>query len=149
MLTQSIHQFTCAYASLEKDWDELMQSFHDSWASPIQPVSQLTFAHIGTNSPEEKQAFEKAKRILLEETREAPDRIFWIKCVDVKTGKIVGGMNYKHEKSWPKDEGNFTPDWFEEGSEMQRLSKGFYEQLLEWRKTIMKGEHLCEYASLQ
>lgn len=144
MATLSADRFHCSDVNLSTEWDELIESFHYSWSSPIQPVSQLTFAHLGTNSPEERDALEAAKSTLLKEAQDAPETMFWIKCVDVKTGKIIGGMNYKYEKAWPKEVDSFTPSWFEEGSEMQKLSQGFYGTLLDMRKQIMKEEHMCK-----
>lgn len=138
----SLH-LLCTDVDLEKDWDELFQSFYTSWSDPVQPIAQLTFAHLGTNTTAERVAFESAKQDLLEEARASRETLFWIKCVDDKTNKIVGGMCYKHEPEWPSDH-CFMPSWFEEGSEMQRLSKGCYEELLKCRKRCMKREHMCQ-----
>lgn len=107
--------------NIHKDWDELFQSY-TSWSNPIQPVSQLTFVHLGTGTPAGKVTF-KAKCYLLEEAKEFPNATFWPKCIDVKTGKTVGGMCCKHAKIWPPPTGKvLAPVWYEAGSEMARLS---------------------------
>jgi hypothetical protein len=92
----------CANADIANDWDELFASFYTSWSNPIQPVSQVTFAHLGTNTTAEQTACQKAKVELLREAKSHPDTVFWIKCTDATTGKIVGGMCYKHERNWPR-----------------------------------------------
>ncbi|KAF1926398.1 uncharacterized protein M421DRAFT_93959 [Didymella exigua CBS 183.55] len=123
------HNLLCSNADINNDWDQLFHSFYTSWAMPLQPVGKLTSAHLATNTPAERTAFQKAKTDLLEEFRSHPDTVFWIKCIDTLNGKIVGGMCYKHERMWPNEDA-FVPTWFDEGSEMQRLSKGFYGELL-------------------
>ncbi|KAF2623777.1 hypothetical protein BU25DRAFT_461860 [Macroventuria anomochaeta] len=130
-----------ATSDIDTDWNELFHSFYTSWYHPSQPVSQPTFAHLGTNTPAETAAFEEETRILLKEVNANTDSVFWIKFVDSKSGQIVGGMCYRHELTWPKQE-TFVPSWFEEGTEMRRLSEGFYGELLRWRKMLMKGEDM-------
>ena len=117
----SPYSLFCANADIANDWDELFASFYTSWSNPIQPVSQLTFAHLGTNTPAERTACQKAKVEPLEEAELHSDTVFWIKCTDTTTGKIVGGMCYKHERNWPSGD-SFAPTWFDDGSEMRRLS---------------------------
>jgi len=43
--------------------------------------------------------------------------VFWIKCTDTSTGKIMGGMCYKYERDWPNGAA-FAPTWFNRGSDM-------------------------------
>lgn len=137
------HNLLCANADIPNDWDELFASFYTSWSTPVQPVSQLTFAHLGTDTPAERTAYQNAKVELLKEAQSHPGAVFWIKCTDKTTGKIVGGMCYKHERDWPSGDA-FSPTWFDEGSEMQRLSRGLYGELLRWRRMCIKGEHMCQ-----
>lgn len=106
----------------------------------LHPFSQSA-PHLGTNMPAEHAVFYKARNILLREAKESSDAVFWIKCVDTSTGKIAGGMCYKHERTWPNNNA-VAPTSFDEGSETKRLSTGFYDELLWWRKMCMKGARM-------
>lgn len=137
--------FSVSPVDLDQDWDELMLAFWNSWKAPLQASGELTFPHLGTNTPEEDAAFESTKRALFEEAKDHPDTVHWVKGVHNPTDAIVGAVCYKHEKEWPITRSNFTGCGFKPGTEHQALSDSFYRQLLEWRVRLMKGEHMCQY----
>ena len=144
MPSSTTSQFVASRVSLDADWNELMHVFWASWKAPLQASGELTFPHLGTDTAEERQAFRTTKESLFKEAVAQQDTVIWLKCCDTKTGKIVGGICYKHEKDWPSQEANFTGCGFQPGTERQELSDSFYRQLLGWRKHCMKGEHICE-----
>jgi hypothetical protein len=148
MSQTSVPKFVVSPVNVDKDWDELMRVFWDSWKTPFQASGQLTFPNLGANNPAEEAAFEETKLYLLDDARKNKDSLYWYKCTDTVTGIIVGGACFKHEKDWPINAGNFTGCGFEPGSEMQDLSDSFYRQLLAWRTQIMRGEHACKYPTL-
>lgn len=137
-------EFEISFVGLEQEWDELMLAFWKSWKSPLQASGELTFPHLGTNTPQEEEAFNNTKISLLKEARDNSDAIYWVKGVDKATNRIVGAICFKHEKKWPVEGTGFTGCGFKPGSERQELSDSFYRQLLMWRILLMKHEHICK-----
>ncbi|KAF2258846.1 putative GNAT family acetyltransferase [Lojkania enalia] len=135
-------RFVTSEVDLDRDWDELMRAFWTSWKTPLQASGELTFPHLGTNTPEEEAAFNSMKKMLLNEAKNNPGSVRWLKCTDTKSARIAGAACFKHEKEWPRPGANFTGCGFDPGSELQELSDSFYRQLLGWRLRIMKGEHI-------
>ncbi|GKZ27006.1 hypothetical protein AbraIFM66951_003935 [Aspergillus brasiliensis] len=127
------------------EWDEFMAGYWASWLDPCQATGELTFAHLGTGTTAEKEAFIKTKESLLNEARADPDNTVWLKCFNVHDNRIVGGGMYKIHRSNPYRAGAPTPiaDWFPEGSEKRELAEAMYRQLWAWRARLMTEKHIC------
>ncbi|KAL4955391.1 hypothetical protein BDW69DRAFT_182588 [Aspergillus filifer] len=80
---------------LPDDWDSLFTTYWKAWSEPLQAVSELTLPHIGRGTPAEQASFERLKKSYLKDALENPDRIHWVKCIDRRTGKIIGGACYE------------------------------------------------------
>ncbi|KAL4912935.1 hypothetical protein BDW62DRAFT_206010 [Aspergillus aurantiobrunneus] len=87
--------FHLSPATLPNDWDSLFTTYWKAWSEPLQAVSELTLPHIGTGTPVEQASFQRLKKNYLEDALKNPDRIHWVKCVDRRTGEIIGGACYE------------------------------------------------------
>lgn len=121
-----------------------MEAFWTSWRTPLQAVGELTFPHLGSNTPEERDSFLKTSHMLLQEAKQNPDTIYWAKCTEKDTKQIVGSLCYYHEKNWPEPAGSLRGFAFPPGSDKQILSDRFYDQLNEWRSRLLTEEHACK-----
>jgi hypothetical protein len=137
-------RFTVSKVDLETEWDELMSIFWLTWKTPLQASGELTFPHLGSNTPEEEAAYQATHAALLAEAKQNVDTILWYKAVDKLSNKMVGGLCLKYESKWPSEGTNFTGCGFEPGSERQELSDSFYRQLLAWRPRLATGPHMCK-----
>lgn len=138
-------KFKVCPVNLLEDWDELFETYWHSWAQPLQALGELTFPYLGTDTPAERESFEKLKKIYLSTALDHPSRIHWVKCVDLTTAAIIGGACYEVYYSNPYRAGRpvASGTGFEQESGLQALSKAMHEQLLDWRIRLMSDAHIC------
>lgn len=127
------------------DWDEMFATYWQSWADPLQALGELTFPHLGAATAAERASFEQIKQNYLAKALAHPARIHWIKCVDLRTGAIVGGGCYEVFFSNPYTAGKpvFRVDGFGGSDELKELSETVYDQMLDWRTRLTSNAHIC------
>ncbi|KAL5041604.1 hypothetical protein BDW71DRAFT_211986 [Aspergillus fruticulosus] len=137
--------FTVQPAILPTDWPALFAAYWASWASPLQAVAELTLPYIGTGTDRESASFEHLKQRYLADALAHPHRIHWVKCVDGRSGEIIGGGCYEIYRWNPWRAGRKeleNPILFEiEEKGIAALSKAMYGCFLEERLRMMSEAH--------
>ncbi|KAL4999596.1 hypothetical protein BDV10DRAFT_184228 [Aspergillus recurvatus] len=138
--------FTVQPALLPTDWPALFATYWASWTVPLQAVAELTLPHIGTGTDRESASFEHLKQRYLADARAHPDRIHWVKCVDGRSGEIIGGGCYEVYRGNPwragRKELEATTVFESEEKELAALSKAMYGCFLEERVRMMSEAHV-------
>ena len=134
-------RFVVGPVDLKSDWDELITSYWGSWKKPVLALARLKFPHIGENIPEEAASPQRIKRTL-----SSPEDV-WIKAVDTRTRKIVGGASWKKYSDNPYRDGRIKPFqavWWEEGSEMKELTEEIFTKMRSLRPKLVACKHACQ-----
>jgi hypothetical protein len=147
MSPASVPNLLVSPANLQNDWDQVFATYWYSWSHPLQALGELTFPHVGTDTPAERRSFERLKQSYLSTALAHPSRIHWVKCVDVDTSAIIGGACYEVYSSNPYRAGKpkFSVDDGFEDSTLKVLSETMYGQLLDWRVRLMSDAHICRF----
>lgn len=133
-------------ANLATDWDELVDTYWETWKKPLTAWSEISCAFIGTAN--EAHARAESKKRVLADIRNDPN-VHVIKCTDTRSGLIIGGAMWvvhhtnPYRGPFPKKEEPAFP----EGSEIRELAESAWTELSKWRWRLMQNAHVCMYIS--
>ncbi len=117
--------FSLSEADLDKDFDELIVCQNAAHENPVQSFYYL-FCPIQDKSTREAAVKESTARMLDWHRHEPNAR--WLKVVDTKTGKIVGGAWYKiyneNPFAYPEDE---VVDWYPDDSSRDFVGQAIFQ----------------------
>ncbi|PKY07099.1 hypothetical protein P168DRAFT_279103 [Aspergillus campestris IBT 28561] len=129
--------------NLTTDWDELADTYWESWKNPRTAWSEISCPFIGSNTAEEAHARAEFKKRGLVQIHNDPST-HMLKCTDTRSGRIIGGGMWRVHRTNPyraplHEEQAVA---FPEGSEMRELAESAWSELSKWRQRLMQDAHI-------